>query len=43
MKELSLRRGWIVTTGREPRSIGGGIEVVPWDGIVRGEIDLRLG
>jgi hypothetical protein len=40
MKDLSLRRGWIVTTGRERRSLSAGIEIVPWEGIVRGEIDF---
>jgi len=40
MADLSLKRGFVVTTGSERRSMGRSIEVLPWEGIVRGEVDL---
>lgn len=40
MKDLSLERGWVVCSAREPRSLGRGIEVVPWDFVRRGAIDF---
>ena len=30
MKDLGLRRGWVVTTARERRRISAGIEIIPW-------------
>lgn len=40
MKDLGLRRGWVVTSGREGRSLAPGIELVPWEGIVSGRVGL---
>lgn len=40
MKDLSLKRGWVVCTAREPRLLGRGIEVVPWDDVARGAVDF---
>jgi hypothetical protein len=40
MKDLSLKRGWVVCTAGEPRTIGRGIEVVPWDAVQRGAVDF---
>jgi uncharacterized protein len=42
MKDLSLTRGWVVSTATERRLIGNGIEVVPWTAIVNGEIDFSF-
>ncbi len=41
MKDLSLKYGWVVSTATERRTIGANIEVVPWDAVVRGEVDLE--
>jgi predicted AAA+ superfamily ATPase len=40
MKDLGLRRGWVVTSGGEGRTLSPGIELVPWDRIVEGRVDL---
>ncbi len=40
MKDLGLRRGWVVTTARERRRISAGVEIVPWDEIAAGEVRL---
>jgi hypothetical protein len=40
MVDLSLRRGFVVTTGTERRSLGRAIEVLPWQAIARGEVEL---
>jgi len=40
MKDLGLRRGWVVTTAREGRTLSPGIELVPWEEIVSGRVDL---
>lgn len=40
MKDLSLKRGWVVCTATERRMIGREIEIVPWNDIIRGDIDL---
>ena len=42
MKDLSLKRGWVVCSAAERRTIGGGIEIVPWSHIVNGNVDLEL-
>ncbi len=39
MQDLSLRRAWVITTG-ERRTFAGGIEIVPWAAVARGEVDL---
>jgi len=40
MSDLGLRRGWVVTSGREARRLAPGIELVPWDHLVAGEVEL---
>jgi hypothetical protein len=40
MKDLELRRGWVVCTARERRSLFAGIEVVPWADILDGRMEL---
>ena len=40
MIDLGLRRGWVVTTSAEARALAPGIELVPWQRIAAGEIDL---
>ena len=40
MQDLGLRRGWVVSTARERRQLGHGIEVVPWPEIASGSIEL---
>lgn len=42
MSDLGLRRGFVVYGGDEPRRVGGGIELLPWRAVARGEIDLGL-
>ena len=42
MKDLSLKRGWVVNRAAEPRSLGNGIEVVPWEMVARGEADFKI-
>lgn len=40
MADLSIRRGYVVTTGADRRSIGRGIEVLPWKAIASGQVDI---
>jgi predicted AAA+ superfamily ATPase len=40
MKDLGLRRGWVVSTARERRRLFAGIEVVPWSDVVGGRVEL---
>jgi predicted AAA+ superfamily ATPase len=40
MKDLGLRRGWVVTSGREARALSPSIELVPWERIVAGRSPL---
>ncbi len=40
MQDLGLRRGWVVSTARERRQLGHGIEVVPWPEVVSGSVEL---
>ena len=40
MKDLGLRRGWVVTTGPERRRLSPGIEIIPWLDIASGQIEL---
>ena len=40
MKDLGLRRGWVVTTGPERRRLSSGIEIIPWLEIASGQIEL---
>ena len=40
MKDLGLQRGWVVTSGREGRLLSPGIELVPWERVASGRVDL---
>lgn len=40
MKDLGLRRGWVVTTGSERLRLSPGIEIIPWVDIASGRIEL---
>jgi predicted AAA+ superfamily ATPase len=41
MQDLGLKRGVVITTGQEPRKLGA-IEIIPWDELAAGRIDLPL-
>ena len=38
MSDLGLRRGWVVTTGREARRLAPGIELLPWETLASGQM-----
>jgi hypothetical protein len=40
MKDLSLRRGYVVNTSTERRKLGSGIEIIPWTDVVQGRFPL---
>ena len=40
MKDLGLRRGWVVTTGRERRCLSSAIETIPWAEVASGRTEL---
>lgn len=40
MSDLGLRRGWVVTSGREARRLAPGIELVPWEHLVAGQAEV---
>jgi uncharacterized protein len=40
MKDLGLKRGWVVTTGRERRLLTPGLEIIPWSELASGEVEL---
>lgn len=40
MKDLELKRGWVVNTAAEHRMLAPGIEQVPWRMIEAGEVAL---
>lgn len=40
MKDLGLRRGWVISTARERRNLSPGIEVIPWAEVASGQIEL---
>jgi hypothetical protein len=40
MSDLGLKRGWVVNTAEERRMLSPGIEQVPWQAIVAGEVKL---
>lgn len=40
LKDLGLKRGWVVTSGREERALSPGIDLVPWERLVAGEVAL---
>jgi predicted AAA+ superfamily ATPase len=40
MQDLSLKRGFVVTTSSERRGLAKGIDVIPWQDLATGRIDL---
>lgn len=40
MADLGLKRGWVISSGTEPRRLSPSIDVVPWQMIASGEFDL---
>jgi hypothetical protein len=40
MKDLGLRRAWVVASAGEPRHLAPGIELVPWERVAAGSVDL---
>jgi predicted AAA+ superfamily ATPase len=40
MKDIGLSRGWVITTARERQRLSAGIEIIPWDDVASGEIEL---
>ena len=40
MKDLDLKRGWVVTSGTERRTLAPGIDLVPWKEIAAGGVEL---
>lgn len=40
MKDLNLRRGWVVSTSNERRRVSPDIEIIPWADIADGRIEL---
>ncbi|MGQ0593799.1 MAG: hypothetical protein ACT4QB_14490, partial [Gammaproteobacteria bacterium] len=40
MKDLELRRGWLISSGRERRFLAPDIEIIPWAEISLGQIRL---
>lgn len=40
MADLSLKRGFVITTGVERRSVGKAIEILPWHALALGEVDI---
>jgi len=43
MSDLGLREGFVISSAREPRSIGAQIHVVPWADVVQRKVDFGLG
>lgn len=40
MKDLGLKRGWVITSGTERRTLAPGIDLVPWQEIAAGGVEL---
>jgi predicted AAA+ superfamily ATPase len=40
MKDLGLKRGWVITTAKERRRLSVGIEIIPWSEVASGHIEL---
>ena len=40
LRDLGLRRGWVVTTGRERRRASPEIEIIPWAELAAGQVEL---
>lgn len=43
MKDLGLKRGWVICNAAEQRTMGGGIEIIPWADAASGRVELGLG
>jgi hypothetical protein len=43
MKDLGLKRGFVVTLGPDQRSLAPDIEIVPWRLVASGAFDFGLG
>ena len=42
MSDLGLKRGFVIHTGDERRSVGSSVELIPWEAVRQGKIDLPL-
>ena len=40
MKDLGLRRGWVITTARERRRLSPEIEIIPWAELASGRVEF---
>jgi len=40
MKDLGLKRGWVITSGNERRKLAPGIDLVPWKEVAAGGVAL---
>ena len=40
MKDLGLRRGWVISTARERRRLSPDIEIIPWAEVASGQVEL---
>jgi predicted AAA+ superfamily ATPase len=40
MEDLRLRRGYVVSSGSERRSIGQTIEIIPWSDVASGKFEF---
>lgn len=40
MKDLGLRRGWVISTTRERRRLSPDIDIIPWAEVASGQLDL---
>ena len=40
MKDLGLSRGWVITMARERQRLSAGIEIIPWNDVASGRIEL---
>jgi hypothetical protein len=40
LKDLGLNRGWVITTARERQRLSAGIEIIPWNDVASGQIEL---
>ena len=43
MRDLELRKGFVIANTAEPHTIGSEIEVVPWSHVVKRTVDFDLG
>ena len=40
MKDLGLSRGWVITTARERQQLSAGIELITWNDLASGRVEL---